>query len=129
MLIGTSLRKCIDSLMNKHVEEKDVVCIITSTKSNNLEEFLQIVDYYYDMGDITVDFDCEDFSKEDILKMAETLYNKGKIHQPRNYSGNPHVHPKFRNQIWLDILPTNENSNQLVVDAYGKYKMLDALTK
>jgi hypothetical protein len=115
--------------MNKYVREEDVVCIITSTKSNNLEEFLQIVDYYYDMGDISVDFDCAEFSKEDTLKIAETLYNKGKIHQPRNYSSSPYVHYKFRNQTWLDIVPTNENSNQLVVEAYGKYKMLDALTK
>ena len=115
--------------MNKYVSEEDVVCIITSTISKDLEQFLKIVEAYYEMGEITVDFDCEEFSKEDTLSMAETLYNKGKIHQPRNYSGSHHVHPKFRRSIWLDIVPTNVNSNQLVVDAYGKYKMLDALTK
>lgn len=129
MLIGTSLRKCLESLMNRHVEEKDVVCIITSTKSNNLEEFLKIVDYYYDMGEISVDFDCEEFSKEDILSMAETLYFNGKIHQPRNYSGNANIHTKFRRSVWLDIAPTNVNSNPIVVEAYSKYKMLDTLTR
>lgn len=129
MLIGTSLRKCLESLMNKYVKEEDVVCIITSTRSNDLFQFIKIVEAYYEMGEISVDFDCEEFSKEDTLSMAETLYNKGKIHQPRNYSGSPYVHPKFRHQTWLDIVPTNLNSNQLVVDAYGKYKMLDALIK
>jgi len=129
MLIGTSLRKCLESLMNKYVSEEDVVCIITSTMSKDLDQFLRIVEAYYEMGEITVDFDREEFSKEDTLSMAETLYNKGKIHQPRNYSGNPYVHPKFRNQIWLDIVPTNQNSNPIVTEAYSKYKMLDALTR
>ena len=129
MLIGTSLRKCLESLMNKYVSEEDVVCIITSTMSKDLEQFLKIVEAYYDMGEISVDFDCEEFSKEDTLSMAETLYNKGKIHQPRNYSGSPYVHPKFRYQTWLDIVPTNENSNPIVAEAYSKYKMLDTLTR
>ena len=129
MLIGTSLRKCLSSLMNKYVREEDVVCIVTSTMSKDLEQFLKIVESYYEVGDITVDFDCEEFSKEDTLNMAETLYNKGKIHQPRNYSGSPYVHYKFRNQTWLDIIPTNENSNPIVIEAYSKYKMLDNLTK
>jgi len=129
MLIGTSLRKCLESLMNKYVREEDVVCIITSTMSKDLDQFLRIVEAYYEMGEITVDFDREEFSKEDTLSMAETLYNKGKIHQPRNYSGNPYVHPKFRNQIWLDIVPTNQNSNPIVTEAYSKYKMLDTLTR
>ena len=129
MLIGTSLRKCLTSLMNKHVSEGDVVCIVTSTMSVDLEQFLRIVEAYYDTGDISVDFDREEFSKEDTLNMAATLFNKGKIHQPRNYSGSPYVHYKFRNQTWLDIVPTNENSNPIVIEAYSKYKMLDALTR
>ena len=129
MLIGTSLRKCLSSLMNKYVNEGDVVCIVTSTKSKDLDQFLRIVEAYYEMGEITVDFDREEFSKEDTLSMAETLFNKGKIHQPRNYSGSPYVHYKFRNQTWLDIVPTNENSNPIVIEAYSKYKMLDALTR
>jgi len=129
MLVGTSLRKCLTSLMNKYVSEEDVVCIITSTMSVDLDQFLRIVEAYYEMGEITVDFDREEFSKEDTLSMAETLYNKGKIHQPRNYSGSPYVHYKFRHQTWLDIVPTNENSNSIVIEAYSKYKMLDALTR
>ena len=129
MLIGTSLRRCLNSLMNKEVKEEDVVCIITSTMSDDFDKYIKIVEAYYMMGDISVDFDCEEFSHEDVLKMAETLYKNGKIHQPRNYSGNPYVHPKFRNQIWLDIVPTNQNSNTIVTEAYSKYKMLDALTR
>jgi hypothetical protein len=130
MLIGTSLGKCLKSIMDKEVDEKDVVCIITATKSDTLETYLNVVKAYYAAGDFyPADYDTSAYQLEDVLRLAEVLYTTGKIHQPRNYSNSPFVHPKLRHQLWLDIVPTNQNSNPSVIEAYSKYKMLDALTK
>ena len=34
-----------------------------------------------------------------------------------------------KNEIWMEISPTNRNTTPAVVNAYKEYRMLDALTK
>ena len=36
---------------------------------------------------------------------------------------------ELSNDIWVEVSPKNRNSTPMVVEAYEKYKMLDALTK
>ena len=135
MHIGTSLGKCLRSILLGEVSEDDVLLIITRTMTSDLEQFIVVVRQYYDEGNYTarqpLDYDLSVKSWEEVEALATRLYTTGRIHQPRNFVslGNQFVHPDLRSDIWVDVSPKNRNSTPMVVEAYEKYKMLDALTK
>ena len=68
---------------------------------------------------------------EDVLKLAEHLWYKGKIHQPRSFVGAlGYQHPfQHSDKLWWEVVPTIQNTTPAVVDAYEKYRMLDTLTR
>jgi hypothetical protein len=135
MHIGTSLGRCLRSILLDEVSEDDVLLIITRTMTADLEEFIFIVKQYYDEGNYTSrnpqDYDLSVKPWEEVEALATRLYTSGKIHQPRNFAtlGSQFIHPDLNNDLWVDVSPKNRNSTPMVVEAYEKYKMLDALTK
>ena len=135
MHIGTSLGRCLRSILLDEVSEDDVLLIITRTKTPDLEGFMVIVKQYYDEGNYTSrnpqDYDLSVKPWEEVEALATRLYTSGKIHQPRNFAtlGSQFIHPDLNNDLWVDVSPKNRNSTPMVVEAYEKYKMLDALTK
>jgi hypothetical protein len=135
MYIGTSLGRCLRSILLGEVSEDDVLLIITRTMTADLEEFIFIVKQYYDEGNYTSrnpqDYDLSVKPWEEVEALATRLYTSGKIHQPRNFAtlGSQFIHPDLNNDLWVDVSPKNRNSTPMVVEAYEKYKMLDALTK
>jgi hypothetical protein len=135
MHIGTSLGRCLRSILLGEVSEDDVLLIITRTMTADLEEFIFIVKQYYDEGNYTSrnpqEYDLSVKSWEEVEALATRLYTSGKIHQPRNFAtlGSQFIHPDLNNDLWVDVSPKNRNSTPMVVEAYEKYKMLDALTK
>ena len=137
MYIGTSLGRCLQSLLLDKVSKDDVLVIITRTKSETLEQFIGIVKQYHEEGNFTssrpAEYDLAVKPWEDVEKLATDLYNGGKIHQPRNFVG---LGRSFylnswdnKNEIWMEISPTNRNTTPAVVNAYKEYRMLDELTK
>jgi len=135
MHIGTSLGRCLRSILLGEVSEDDVLLIITRTMTPDLEGFIEVVKQYYDAGNYTArrphDYDLSVKPWEEVEALATRLYTSGKIHQPRNFAtlGNQFIHPDLNNDLWVDVSPKNRNSTPMVVEAYEKYKMLDALTK
>jgi hypothetical protein len=135
MHIGTSLGRCLRSILLGEVSEDDVLLIITRTMTPDLEGFLVIVKQYYDEGNYTSrnpqEYDLSVKPWEEVEALATHLYISGKIHQPRNFVtlGNQFIHPDLSNDIWVDVSPKNRNTTPIVVEAYEKYKMLDSLTK
>jgi hypothetical protein len=135
MHIGTSLGRCLRSILLGEVSEDDVLLIITRTMTPDLEGFIEVVKQYYDEGNYTArrphDYDLSVKPWEEVEALATRLYTSGKIHQPRNFAtlGNQFIHPDLNNDLWVDVSPKNRNSTPMVVEAYEKYKMLDALTK
>lgn len=135
MHIGTSLGRCLRSILLDEVSEDDVLLIITRTMTPDLEGFIEVVKQYYDEGNYTArrpqEYDLSVKPWEEVEALATRLYTSGKIHQPRNFAtlGNQFIHPDLNNDLWVDVSPKNRNSTPMVVEAYEKYKMLDALTK
>jgi len=89
---------------------------------------------YYDEGNQyarnSQRYDFSRFDFETVSDLASKLYNSGRIHQPRLFSNSEYLHITFAFQdLWLEVVPTNNNSSPAVVDAYEKYKMLDILTR
>ena len=74
----------------------------------------------------------------EVKNLATRLYFSGRIHQPRVFDDEsrraghsyPYNHPaKLGHGLWMQVVPTNDNSTPVVVEAWEKYKMLDNLTK
>ena len=130
MLIGTSLGRCLKDLINGEVSESDVVMIITRTQAPTLELFLAVIEqYYYGINGPAYDLTAKPLVE--VQELGERLYSGGKIHQPRNFANvyGGYTHPGLSGDIWVEITPKNTNRNPIVVDAYEKYQVLDALTK
>ena len=135
MYIGTSLGRCLRSMLLGEVSEADVLLIITRTMTPDLKEFIVVVKQYYDEGNYTSrnpsSYDLSIKPWTEVEALATLLYTSGKIHQPRNFAalGEQFIHPDLSNDIWVEVSPKNRNSTPMVVEAYEKYKVLDALTK
>jgi len=138
MYIGTSLGGCLQSLLAGEVSEDEVMFIVTRTDCPDYEKFVNVVKMYHAFGNPGARnsdrYEIGDYDLEEVLKLAERLWFHGKIHQPRTFTGGGGVvgyqHPfKLGEGLWCQVVPTNTNTNPVVVDAYEKYKMLDSLTK
>lgn len=132
--IGTSLGGCLRSIMAGEVSEDEVMLIITRTDAPNLEKFIGVVKAYHRAGNPFAtnghNYELGDFPLDDVVALGQRLFEGGKIHQPRTFTGYTGAH-RFSggDELWLEVVPTNKNTNPAVVDAYQKYKVLDNLTK
>jgi hypothetical protein len=135
MYIGTSLGKCLRSLLLSEVSEADVLLIITRTKAKDLEQFLFVVKEYYEGSNYSSrhpeEYDLAVKPWNEVEELATQLYHGGKIHQPRNFAvlGGQFIHPDLSNDVWIEVSPKSRNTTPAVVQAYEHYKLLDSLTK
>ena len=129
MYIGNSLGGCLQSILRGEVPEDQVLMIITRTKCETYEQYVGVVKLYYDEGNLyarnSQRYDFSKFDFETVMELASKLYNSGRIHQPRLY----HDSVYLPIDLWLEVVPTNNNSSPAVIDAYEKYKMLATLTQ
>ena len=134
MLIGTSLGQCLRDILSGEVSEDDVVMIITRTMAPDADRFIPVLEQYYNeflngAYDLSVG-GTKTF--DEVSELGLRLFNGGKIHQPRCFPnfGGGFVHPGIRGAgNWIELAPKSWNTTPAVVEAYDKYKMLDALTK
>lgn len=138
MYIGTSLGGCLLSMMAGEVSEDKVMFIVTRTNCPTFETFIDVVKRYHSEGNPYARnpalYGLGDYQLDDLIVLASKLYYSGRIHQPRVFSSeighSDYTHPtKYAQGLWLQVVPTNDNSTPAVVEAWEKYKMLDNLTK
>jgi len=138
MYIGTSLGGCLTSLMNGEVSEDDVMFIVTRTNCPKFEHFIDVVGSYHSQGNPYASnpelYDLGDHAVEKVIELAIRLWESGRIHQPRaiigDRYGGSYRHPaNYGHGLWMQVVPTNQSTNPGVVEAWEKYKILDALTK
>lgn len=140
--IGTSLGGCLNSLMAGEVSEDEVMFIVTRTLCPTYVTFMSVVEQYYAEGipvtRSTYSYELSEYDLTKVKDLATRLYYSGRIHQPRIFDNEgrtaghyyPYNHPaRLGNGLWMQVVPTNDNDTPAVVEAYEKYKMLDALTK
>ena len=136
MLIGNSFGGCLQSIMNGEVSEDEVLVIITRTDAPTTVLLDRVVKQYHSMGNFGArnsdQYELGSWALEDIQDLACRLFNAGKIHQPRSFGTESNfIHPGLAETsgCWVEVHPMSGNQTPAVVDAYEKYKMLDALTK
>ena len=135
--IGTSLGRCLTSLMANEVSEDDVMLIVTRTLCPDYDSFMEVVEEYHaDGAPISRSIRSHNLSTYDfdkVKELATRLYFSGRIHQPRvnaHEGSNMYTHPsQYSTALWMEVVPTNRNTTPAVVEAYEKYRMLDTLTK
>jgi hypothetical protein len=133
--IGLSLGGCLTSIMRGEVSENDVMFIVTRTNCPDFDRYIKVVEVYHKQGNPysrnPEQYELSDFPLEKVTDLAVRLYNAGKIHQPRVFAdaSGTYRHPSgYGDGLWMEVAPSNRNSTPAVVEAYEKYKMLDALT-
>ena len=138
MYIGTSLGGCLLSLLAGEVSEDEVMFIVTRTDCPDYDKFIGVVKAYHAQGNPfarnPARYSLCDYPLDDAVDLASRLYYSGRIHQPRTFTSesfeSDYAHPaKLGHGLWMQVVPTNDNSTPAVVEAYEKYKMLDTLTK
>jgi hypothetical protein len=134
-LIGLSLGGCLTSIMRGEVSEDDVMFIVTRTNCPDFDRYIKVVEVYHKQGNPysrnPEQYELSDFPLEKVTDLAVRLYNAGKIHQPRVFAdtSGTYRHPSdYGDGLWMEVAPSNRNTTPAVVEAYEKYKMLDALT-
>ena len=136
MYVGTSFGGCLKSILKGEVSENDVLVIITRTEAKDLEGLLKIAERYYFEGNNYATLPSnytftEGINLENVKSLTARLYLAGKIHQPRiNGHHTGFIHPDMsRAALWIEVSPVGINDHPSVVEAYEKYRVLDALTK
>jgi hypothetical protein len=134
MKIGLSYSRCIRDIFDGVVDIKDVLVIIARTDFDptNDEQWKGIWDGYgggQTMGSPWsnpewIDYPAED--EEEFRKITLELYNKGRMHQPRQFG----AHPKRLPYIWLEAgLPNEEmDRNPAVKKAWEQFQIVAGLS-
>lgn len=130
MKIGTSLGKCVKSILAGEVKEEDVLFIVSNTKCPTLESLMSVIEvYYYENAGsrIRQEYDMSAYSLDDAQSVARHLMQSGKLHQPRcvgnDIVGNAH---QLRD-TWYDIMPSPVSDNESVREAWNHYTMIKNL--
>ena len=127
MKIGTSLGKCVKSLMDGDVAYDDVLFIVSNTNGpdeNRLREIME--EYYY--GAPRPEYDMSEHDVDDVVQMAIQLFQDGKLFQPRMFIkggwGNAH---KLQD-TWYDIMPSI-GASEAAKNAWDHYVLMSKLSQ
>jgi hypothetical protein len=117
MKIGFSFGRCIRDIVTGVVDIEDVLVIVAATRIESREQLAPVVaEYMYRNGYLM------GLDENACLDTAQSLWDQGKLHQPRNFNAQPyHASEK---DIWADVLPTTVSDNESVQEAWNAYRVL-----
>lgn len=134
MKVGLSLSRCVKDIVEKKIDINDVLVIITRTNFDptNDTEWGELW-YGYTRDQIFLvssdwnDYDYYNKEHENLFRsVILSLYESGKLHQPRQFGAHPRNLPYY----WLEtILPSEElEKNETVKAAWEKFLIVASLT-
>ena len=127
MKIGTSLGKCVKSLLDGDVAYDDVFFVVSNTHGPDEERLRGIMaEYYYAPG--RSDYDMSDHTLEEVCDMAIRLFNDGKLFQPRMHIKGSWGNAHSLRDTWYDILPSI-GSSESAKNAWNAYVMMSKLSQ
>lgn len=131
MFIGTSLGKCLKSILDGDVKEERVLFIVSNTDCPDLPRLMDVVDDYYHMyqGEtgIRATYDLSSHRLEDAKELATRLMADGKLHQPRAVGATHWGNAHSLKDTWYEIVPTPSTHDHNVLDAWSRYQLLAGL--
>jgi len=131
MKIGTSLGKCVRSILAGEVNEEDVLFIVSNTKCPNLEHLMEVIEDYYHTyqgaaGRVAA-YDMSKYSLPDACSVAKRLFESGKLHQPRVVATGLYGNAHDLKDTWYDIVPSHTSDSESVREAWNHYTMIRSL--
>ena len=131
MKIGTSLGKCVRSILAGEVKEEDVLFIVSNTKCPNIESLMEVIDEYYytyqgAAGRVAA-YDMSKYSLPDACSVAKRLFESGKLHQPRVVATGLYGNAHDLKDTWYDIVPSHSSDSESVREAWNHYTMIRSL--
>jgi hypothetical protein len=131
MKIGTSLGKCVRSILAGEVKEEDVLFIVANTMCPDLERLADVIDEYYytyqGRQGRGAAYDMSAHSIEDAQALAQRLFENGKLHQPRVVGTQVFGNAHSLQDTWYDIVPSPVTDNESVREAWNHYSMIKQL--
>lgn len=126
MKIGLSFGRCVKDIVNKVVDEKDVLVIMTQTDFDitNSNSWDDIYLHY------TLDYDgWAGISNDVAFSVVEGLWFSGKIHQPRKFNSSYVDWHASRRHHWLEtITDTTVKMSLSEKTAWDYYKFVSGLS-
>jgi hypothetical protein len=131
MKIGTSLGKCVRSILAGEVKEEDVLFIVSNTKCPDLDRLMDVIDeYYYTYQGASgrgAAYDMSGYELEDARAIATRLMEVGKLHQPRCVGASVFGNAHSLSDTWYDIMPSPVTDSESVREAWNHYTMIKQL--
>lgn len=127
MKIGLSLSRCVLDIFLNKVDFYDILVITTGTRFDptNEKDWNSIWRGYSTHGGVWSPYSDEELKFKGVVL---DLHHAGKLHQPRNFGGQPYREPLGR--AWYDVMPVIEDieSNPALTASWQQFKTLAALT-
>jgi hypothetical protein len=121
--IGTSLGRCLRSILRGEVSEDQVFLIVTGTMSHTIDDFLVIIkQYYYERYG---EYDISQWTCDEAKELGTRLWKNGKIHQPRNFGANPFF--RSGDILWIEIFPPHLLQEPAAKDLWDKLTVIARL--
>ena len=122
--IGTSLGRCLRSILLGEVSSDQVFLICTGTQSETKDQYLSIVKQYC-QDRFYSEYDLTQWPWEEVEKLALELWYTGKIHQPRNFGGRPLFPVGY--ELWFEIIPPQLLKEPAAKDLWEKLRVIARL--
>ena len=131
MKVGLSFSRCIRDIVEVRVEFDDVLVIVSRTDfdPHNDQHWDGMWNGYRYGGMSNPEWAGAEpsLSEEDASdvyrNVTKNLYDKGKLHQPRQFGSHPPRMPYY----WLDCVITPEEHNPAQQKAWDNYKLITDL--
>lgn len=121
--IGTSLGRCLRSILKGEVSEDQVFLIVTGTMSLTIEDFIEVIkQYHYERYG---SYDLSQWTYEEVKELGVRLWNNGKIHQPRNFGARPFF--VANDVLWIEIFPPRLLQEPATKDLWDKLTVIARL--
>ena len=116
MKIGFSFGRCIRDIVEGTVDIDDVAVMICRTRIEKREAIENVIDEYLFRRNY-----LEGLDRDRCLDVAYSLWDDGKIHQPRMYG--VHYASRGEQHLWMDLYPSVTEVSPVVEEAWNQYRM------
>jgi len=126
MKIGLSLSRCMRDILEEKVDFHDVLVIVarTDVDPHNDKHWAQIWEGYLYGGLSEPEWRGLEDRQKAMHDLLIELYDKGKLHQPRQFG----AHPPRMPYHWLECIVPEGEHNAAQQKAWDNYKLITGLS-